>query len=181
ILPLALFAASLLQQAAGVYGRIQTGDIDFRRYFYEIFDLLPDWASGLLERFGVSSFPDALERLSSALLRGSQILAQRAIAIGQNTFEFLIRLFLMLYLLFFLLRDGEMLTRRIRAAIPLRETERQTVLSKFAVVIRATVKGNIVVAIVQGALGGLIFWILGINAPLLWAVLMAFLSLLPAV
>ena len=42
-------------------------------------------------------------------------------------------------------------------------------------------KGNIVVAIVQGALGGLIFWVLGIHAPLLWAVLMAFLSLLPAV
>ena len=42
-------------------------------------------------------------------------------------------------------------------------------------------KGGIVVAIVQGALGGLIFWILGIHAPLLWAVLMAFLSLLPAI
>jgi predicted PurR-regulated permease PerM len=49
------------------------------------------------------------------------------------------------------------------------------------VVIRATVKGSILVAMAQGALGGVIFWILGINAALLWAVLMAFLSLLPAV
>ena len=48
-------------------------------------------------------------------------------------------------------------------------------------VIRATVKGTIVVAVLQGALGGLIFWFLGIRAALLWAVLMAFLSLLPAV
>ena len=53
--------------------------------------------------------------------------------------------------------------------------------SKFATVIRATVKGTIVVAVLQGALGGLIFWFLGIRAALLWAVLMAFLSLLPAV
>ena len=53
--------------------------------------------------------------------------------------------------------------------------------SKFANVIRATVKGTIVVAVLQGALGGLIFWFLGIRAALLWAVLMAFLSLLPAV
>jgi predicted PurR-regulated permease PerM len=48
-------------------------------------------------------------------------------------------------------------------------------------VIRATVKGNVLVAIAQGALGGLAFWFLGVSAPLLWAVVMAFLSLLPAV
>ena len=52
---------------------------------------------------------------------------------------------------------------------------------KFTTVIRATVKGNIVVAASQGALGGMIFWILGIQGPVLWGVLMAFLSLLPAV
>jgi predicted PurR-regulated permease PerM len=51
----------------------------------------------------------------------------------------------------------------------------------FTTVIRATVKGNVVMAIVQGALGGLIFWFLGVHASVLWAVVMAFLSLLPAV
>jgi predicted PurR-regulated permease PerM len=53
--------------------------------------------------------------------------------------------------------------------------------AKFTNVIRATMKGNIIVAIVQGALGGLAFWFLGIGGALLWAVLMAFLSLLPAI
>lgn len=52
---------------------------------------------------------------------------------------------------------------------------------KFTTVIRATVKGNFLVAGAQGAMGGLAFWMLGIQAPLLWAVVMAFLSLLPAV
>ena len=52
---------------------------------------------------------------------------------------------------------------------------------KFVIVIRATVKGDFLVALLQGALGGLIFWFLGIGAPLLWAVVMAFLSLLPAI
>ena len=51
----------------------------------------------------------------------------------------------------------------------------------FTTVIRATVKGNVVTGIVQGALGGLIFWFLGVHASVLWAVVMAFLSLLPAV
>jgi predicted PurR-regulated permease PerM len=181
ILPLALFAVSLLREATGVYARIESGDINFARYFQQMYEALPPWAASYLDRFGLTSFGDVLERLSAGLLAGSQFLTQRAISIGQNTAEFVVNLFLMLYLLFFLLRDGEILTRRIKAAIPLHETQQQTLLGKFTVVIRATVKGNIVVALVQGALGGLIFWVLGIHAPLLWGVLMAFLSLLPAV
>jgi predicted PurR-regulated permease PerM len=69
----------------------------------------------------------------------------------------------------------------VRAAVPLSADRQRALFAKFAVVVRATVKGNIVVALLQGALGGLIFWLLGIHAPLLWGVLMAFLSLLPAV
>ena len=87
----------------------------------------------------------------------------------------------MLYLLFFLLRDGDDLTKRIRNAMPLHSEQQRELLNRFTTVIRATVKGNVVVAMVQGALGGLIFWFWGVHAPVLWAVLMAFLSLLPAV
>jgi predicted PurR-regulated permease PerM len=87
----------------------------------------------------------------------------------------------MLYLLFFLLRDGAALGARIGRAIPLETEHKRQLVTKFTTVIRATVKGNIVVAASQGALGGLIFWILGIQGPVLWGVLMAFLSLLPAV
>jgi predicted PurR-regulated permease PerM len=53
--------------------------------------------------------------------------------------------------------------------------------SKFTTVIRATVKGNVAVAAIQGALGGLIFYFLGIQGALLWGFMMAFLSLIPAV
>ena len=69
----------------------------------------------------------------------------------------------------------------MRDAIPLSEDLQQNLSAKFTTVIRATVRGNIVVAVVQGALGGIAFWVLGIQGALLWAVLMAFLSLLPAV
>ena len=52
---------------------------------------------------------------------------------------------------------------------------------RFNTVVRATVKGNLLVAAIQGALGGLAFWYLDLGAAVLWGVLMAFLSLLPAV
>jgi predicted PurR-regulated permease PerM len=87
----------------------------------------------------------------------------------------------MLYLLFFLLRDGASLSRSISQAIPLSEAYKQHLMRKFTTVIRATVKGNVAVAATQGLLGGLAFWFLGIQGSLLWGVLMAFLSLLPAI
>jgi predicted PurR-regulated permease PerM len=181
ILPLSLIGALLVQEASGVYATVQNGDVNFGRMFHEAFNGLPGWAINLLAGFGLTEFGDVQERLSGALARASQFLAAQAINIGQHTFDFAISLFVMLYLLFFLLRDGDVLVARIRDAIPLSSEKRRALFSKFSTVIRATVKGNVVVAAAQGALGGLIFWILGIHAPLLWAVLMALLSLLPAI
>ena len=181
ILPLTLVTVSLVREAAGVYTRIQSGELNFVRYFQQIYDALPDWAVGLLDRNELTNLGAVKERLSAGLLKGTQLLATQAINLGQNTFEFLVSLGVMVYLLFFLLRDGDALFHRIRAGIPLRPEHQRALFEKFTVVIRATVKGNIVVALLQGALGGLIFWLLGIHAALLWGVVMAVLSLLPAV
>jgi hypothetical protein len=78
-------------------------------------------------------------------------------------------------------RDGEALASDVRHAIPLAVAHRRELFQKFTVVVRATVKGNLVVAALQGLLGGLAFWFLDVDGALLWAVVMAFLSLLPAV
>src|SRR5688572_13190325 len=181
ILPVTLIAALLVQEGFSVYERIQSGELNLLRYFQQVFGALPGWVTDLLDRFGLTNLGLMQERLSASLMKGSQFLAAQAFNIGQNTFDFIVDLFIVLYLLFFLLRDGDDLFKRIRDAIPLRAEQQRDLFNKFTTVIRATVKGNIVVAVVQGALGGLIFWFLGVHAPVLWAVLMAFLSLLPAV
>jgi predicted PurR-regulated permease PerM len=181
ILPLTLIGASLAQEAAGVYGRVQSGELDIVRFFQQMLDALPQWVINLLDRFGLGSLAGMQDKLSAGLLKGSQFLAAQALNIGQSTFDFFVNLFAMLYLLFFLLRDEDSLSKRIKSAIPLRPEQLSALLLKFTVVIRATVKGDLLVALLQGALGGLMFWFLGITASLLWAVLMAFLSLLPAI
>ncbi|UFZ06802.1 AI-2E family transporter [Bradyrhizobium ontarionense] len=181
ILPLSLIAASLAQEASGVYKQLQSGELDIGQYFQRMLDAFPTWVVDLLNRFGLGSLAGMKDKLSAGLLKGSQILAGQALNIGQGTFELFVDLFFMLYLLFFLLRDAETLSKRIRDAIPLRPEQLNALLLKFTVVIRATVKGSLLVALAQGALGGLIFWFLDIPASLLWAVVMAFLSLLPAV
>jgi predicted PurR-regulated permease PerM len=181
ILPLALIAALLLQEGSGVYGRLQSGALDPGQYFRELFGNLPAWVANLLNRFGLTDLGLIQERLSSSLTKSSQFLATQALNIGQNAFQFIVALFITLYLLFFLLRDGDALSERIGKAAPLRSDQARNLSNKFTIVIRATVKGNLVMGVVQGALGGLIFWILGIHAPVLWGALMAILSLLPAI
>jgi len=109
------------------------------------------------------------------------MIAGQALSIGRATFNFFVTVGIALYLAFFLMRDGDKLSRTLDGAVPLSEHTRREVAKKFIAVTRATINGSMVVAIVQGMLGGAVFWSLGISAPLLWGVVMAFFSLLPAI
>jgi predicted PurR-regulated permease PerM len=181
ILPLLMLTGSLLREGAGVVNRIQSGELNFAQFFQHIVEALPRPVIDLLDRFGLADMADVQRRIGDSMGRASQFFATQVLSIGQNTLDFLVSFFITLYLAFFLIRDGRALVLRIREAIPLRSADKQHLFSKFTTVTRATVKGNVVVAITQGALGGLAFWFLGIKAPVLWGAIMAFLSLLPAV
>jgi predicted PurR-regulated permease PerM len=181
ILPLAIITGLMLQEGVALYERVQSGELSFSRYVQQIFDALPAWLTSLLDRYGLATLSEVRERLSAGMTKSIQFLAAHAVSVGQNAFDLVVGFFLMLYLLFFFLRDGQRLARRIRQAVPLQEELERDLFAKFVDVIRAAIKGNIVVAAVQGALGGMIFWFLDIHAAILWAVLMAFLSLLPAI
>lgn len=181
IFPLSVVGVSLIKEINTVVMMIRDGQLNFGNYFVQIVEALPEWATDILDRYGLGSVTAIQEKLSEGALQASQLVATQALSIGQNTFQFLVSFAIMLYLLFFLLRDGPALSARLRNAIPLSEDHKRNLLSKLTTVIRATVKGNIVVAITQGTLGGIIFAILGIQGAILWGVLMAFLSLLPAI
>jgi len=181
LIPLAFTAASIVGEATTLYDRLQSGDLKLGRFLQRFLDALPGWASNLLARLGVSDVGDIQQRVIALLKEGSQFFATQAVLVGQGTANLLISLFIMLYLLFFLLRDGGTLAQKLLKAVPLAGEQKSALFEKFAVVVRAMVKGTILVAITQGFLGGLIFWVLGIHAPVLWGVVMALLSLLPAV
>jgi len=181
IFPLGFISGSLVQEGAHLTRRVATGEFDVARMIAQLIDAMPTIARTWLTEFGIVDLDSLRQKVSGGLLHASQFLATQALNVGQNTFEFLIRFGLMLYLLFFLLRDGAQLAHHCQRRIPLSAAHQRQLFGKFATVVRATVKGNLVIAMLQGALGGLIFWILDIQGALLWGVLMAFLSLLPAV
>jgi len=181
VLPLALIAASLVREAAQIYAQLQSGELDPALYFRGLFNSLPDWITSVLDRFGLVSFNTLQRRLTAALTQGAQLIATQTFSIGQNTFEFVVSVFITLYLAYFLIRDGQSVSQAMRRALPLAPEHKEVLLDTFTTVVRATVKGNLLVAAIQGALGGLGFWTLGVSGAVLWAVLMAFLSLLPSV
>ncbi len=142
---------------------VLVGDVNPGRYFRGLFEALPAWVTAWLDRFGLFDFNSLQARLSELLAQGSKFIATQALNIGQNTFQFVVSIFIALYLAFFLIRDGETISRALQRAIPLAPPHKQELLQKFATVIRATVKGNLLVALIQGSLGGLAFWFLGIK------------------
>ena len=181
VLPFVFVTLALVSEAAALYDRLQAQPLTPGAYFRTIFDALPQWAADVLVRFDLADFNALQRQLSTLLSQGGQFIASQALVLGQNTFNVVTSLFIMLYIDFFLIRDGDSVVRTLRDVVPLTPQHQRELSEKFTTVIRATVKGNVLVAAIQGALGGLAFWFLDVTGALLWAVLMAFLSLLPAV
>jgi len=179
ILPLVWILYSCAMEGLVLYEKLAAGSsslADSVDRVRETFPALLDLAA----RFGYSA--DQLKAmLSSTALTAGSFLAKNAVAFTGGAAHFLTNLALVLYISFFLVRDGRTLTALLIRALPFGDHRERLLFQKFAGVTRATVKGSLLVAIAQGALGGLIFWFLDIHAALLWGVVMTVLSLIPIV
>lgn len=178
ILPVIFIITSAVNEGIYVYKKLESGEVNPAAYLENLQTNFPIVQS--LETFGLN-----VEKLKSnaegIVMTSGQFLAKHTLSIGQNAFGLILDICLMLYLTFFMLRDGNTLLEKLVKALPLGDTRERMLFSMFAEVTRATVKGTLVVAVVQGSLGGLIFWFLDIPGVLLWAVFMAIASLIPAV
>ena len=179
ILPVIAVAAALVREATAIYESLQANPATVGARLGELSAQLPSWVTTAAARLGFTDLNQFPQGMAAVLQQGVQFLLKQVLVVGQSTVQFVLNLLVMVYLLFFLLRDGGDLFLRIKRAIPLKPQQQDMLFSKFAAVVRATIKGDLLVAALQGALGGLIFWLLGIHAPVLWAVVMAVLSLLP--
>lgn len=179
VIPLLLIAVAIIQQATTLVANIQSDDVALQGLFQNVLAVLPQWVKSMLARVGLTDLEAVQTSMAAALSGWVQAIAPQVFSIGQSTVSFFISLFAMLYLTFFLFRDGKTLIGHLKLAAPFRPSLQDALLARFTAVVRATVKGDILVAMLQGGLGGLGFWVLGINATILWTVLMSFLALLP--
>ncbi|PKH26611.1 AI-2E family transporter [Enterobacterales bacterium CwR94] len=179
--PLAIIASSMAIEINTVYTKLQDSGAQFPVVLSQVLEHLPGWAREFLAGHDLDNANAIQQKLSEFALKGGQYLAGSVFLISKGTFTFTVGFGVMLYLLFFLLKDGSWLVHQILETLPLSNYVKHHLFMKFAAVSRATVKGTVVVAVVQGTLGGLAFWFVGIDGSLLWGTLMAFLSLIPAV
>lgn len=120
-------------------------------------------------------------RAGELVTRFGQFLFDSVAAATRGTANFLFMLFIMLYAMFFFLRDGPTILDRILYYMPLESRDELRMVDKFVSVTRATLKGSLVIGVVQGALAGGAFAVIGIQGAAFWGTLMAVLSIIPGV
>ncbi len=179
VVPTTTLSISVINEGAQIYNNIRAGEYDFSKPIAWVQQSLPV-LSELLAKVGID-FEKLKEGFSDTALNASQWIATNLFSIGQNTLTFTALFFLMLYMLFFFLRDGNKLIELVIRVLPIGDAAERHLLSKFGEVSRATIKGTLVVGIIQGTLGGIMFALLGIESAVFWGVVMIGLSILPAV
>jgi predicted PurR-regulated permease PerM len=97
----------------------------------------------------------------------------------RNTVWAITQILVALFALFYFFRDRDPILRYLRSLMPLSSTETSELFERIRAMTHATIYGTVVVAAIQGALGGLMFWVLGIPGALLWGVVMAVLAVIP--
>ena len=98
-----------------------------------------------------------------------------------STVSFIANFFIALYALFFLLIDGPGMLRAVLDHVPLHADEKALVTERFLSITRATIRGTVVIGLIQGSLAGLAFWVAGISSVAFWTVLMIILSIIPLI
>ncbi len=181
LIPLFFVGLAVTNESINFYERLSQGDLrDTPAAVLERLRPALERLEQVSDRFRIDE-QEITTRVSQGVVQLSQGLAGRAVAIGQNAVRFTIALFVMLYVLFFFLRGGPAIIDKLIRVLPLGDIRERRLFAKFEEVSRATIKGTLVIGIVQGALGGILFLIAGVTAPVFWAVIMTILSIIPAV
>ena len=140
---------------------------------------LPDWLpfADYIEAYRAEITTKVAELASNA----GRFLVGSLSRVTQVTTVFLINLFIMFYAMFFFLVKGPAVVRKIMGYLPLSGADKDNLLHVGLSVSKATIKGTLVIGIVQGALGGLGLAVAGISGAAFWGTVMVVLSIIPGI
>jgi predicted PurR-regulated permease PerM len=172
--PLYFLGQLALGEGIDLYQRLAHGGIDQHRI------LENPLVARVLDASGVTA-EEASTKLAAWAQGVSGTVFASALTIGAATLSTALQIGVMLYLLFFFLRDGAALTQYLHRLIPLGDAKERLLFARFASTVRAVFKGTLIVALVQGLIGGILFMIAGINSAVLWGAVMAFCATIPAI
>ena len=182
VLPFTLLMASLASEVVDTYHRVEemikTGQL---QAYLEKTKEIPalKWILAKLGQYIDLSNTDPLPLLLKNLKQVSTFIFNQTTTLLKGFSTFIAGFFFTLLSLYYLFKDGNRFFNRLKEIIPLPSKERDLLIQRFKDMIYATIYGGILIAIIQGILGGLSFWILGLPSPVLWGTAMALLSFIP--
>ncbi|HEX8685196.1 MAG TPA: AI-2E family transporter, partial [Pyrinomonadaceae bacterium] len=133
------------------------------------------WLGQYVDLSGLGSQEFLAERLKGV----SGAIASRTLGFVGGFVGFVVEVFFVIFTMYYLFRDGERMREAAYDMVPLSGPQAREIFDRTGEVISASVYGVLVIAVIQGVLGGLAFWALGLPSPLLWGVVMIFLSMIP--
>jgi predicted PurR-regulated permease PerM len=122
-----------------------------------------------------------VEQVQEAAGRAGSFLMGTLAAATRGTLNLLLQLLVLFYALFYFLIDGPRILQRILRFIPLEPGQKEELLERFVSVTRATLKGSLLIGLIQGGVAGLAFWVAGVPGPAFWGTVMVVLSIIPAI
>jgi predicted PurR-regulated permease PerM len=182
VLPFTLLMVSLASDAVDIYHQveemIETGQL--QAYFEKIKEIpILNWIlAGLGQHIDLSQ-TNPLPLLLKNINRISTFVFNQTTVLLKGLSTLIVGFFFTLLSLYYLFKDGSHLFGRLKEIIPLPPRERDLLIQRFEDMIYATIYGGILIAMIQGVLGGLSFWILGLPSPIFWGSAMALFSFIP--
>ena len=174
--PLIILGGMIVQDSIELYQRIgQDQTFDSSSLFGRA-----EQAIAYLEPFGIEQAA-VMERVQEWTATITQTISSSLLAFSQMTLTLLVYIGIMLYLLFFFFRDGVSILHTLADYIPLKKTDLDRLFTRFSKTTQAVVKGTLTIAVLQGCIIGITFWLTGVTSPVLWGMAVAILAIIPAV
>jgi predicted PurR-regulated permease PerM len=177
ILPLALITSVLLAQAIDMYSALKD-TADIQQKAQGVIDLLK--GNPYLEKLDLDE--QALTEKFYEIAGGiSKYIVSYLTEVTQNTLLLLVNFIVMLYCLFFFIRDGDRLLRGSLYILELKDEIGNRIYQRFTSTARATLKGTLIIGLIQGAMGGMLFWVVEIHNAIVWGVIMVLAAMIPGI
>lgn len=174
LLPLTLVTLAVVNEASNLTHKLQAGG-DLLDPNSPVTGPAVRWLGQYVNLDQLRSQEFIVERVRS--LSGQ--IASRTLGFVGGVVGAIVQVFFIIFTMYYLFRDGERVREGLRNILPLEQAQSQEIFLRMRDVISASVYGVLIIAFIQGALGGLAFWVLGLPSPLLWSVVMTLLSLIP--